>query len=175
MPLSGFIAGILLAALLLATQARRGRRNGDRTWEELVQRLQPVSAAGVYTIADRFLHPRKNQIEIEPKAMFEMIGGMAGIEAMRSNAKIILALATYAIEWNEVEATIVAEMIRRDGLHLRKAASGLQWSLLRRRLVPAAPFQIQEIAATYHLMSSRLLALYETSHVARHPVLAALL
>jgi hypothetical protein len=175
MPLPIFIAVLLLVGWFFAVEARRKRTAGARTWNELVQQLQPVHAAGVHQLADAYLHPRKNQVEIEPAAMFEMVGGMKGVESIRSNAKIILALASYAIEWNEVEATIVAEMIRRDAVRLRRAAMGLQWSMLRSKIRASAPFQLQEIAASYHLMTFRLLALYETSHSARYPVLAAAL
>jgi hypothetical protein len=174
-PIPIFISVLLLLGLFFLAEVRRKKTGSGKTWNELVGELQPVHAAGVHMLADAYLHPRKNQVEIEPDAMFAMMGGMKGIETICSNTRVILALASYAIEWNEVEGTIVAEMIRRDAVRLRRAAICLQWSLLRSKVVASAPFQLQEIAATYHLMTSRLLALYQSSHSARYPLLAAAL
>jgi len=52
---------------------------------------------------------------------------------------------------------------------------GMIPSMLFRRFRFTLPLEAQEASSAYYLMRQRLLSLYETSHVCRYPVLAAVL
>jgi hypothetical protein len=96
---------------------------------------------------------------------------------MRENAEIMLALAAIAQRWNFAEAVIVTERMRHDAVLLRRAVRrvelGMRHGRLLERLRLTLPMHAQEASSAYYLMRQRLLALYETSHISRYPVLAA--
>lgn len=143
------------------------------TWEDLIGRLQPVPGNGITQVALDYLHPRKEQLRIEPAEMWAMIGEADGLECMRANAEVVILLAGYAQRWNFSESVIVAERMRADGLALRRAVRRISLGLLLGYGKTRGPFYLQQAASSYYLMSQRLLALYETSHAGRFPVLAA--
>jgi hypothetical protein len=113
-----------------------------------------------------------NQIELEPETIFQLLGGVEGMHKMRENAQVMLEMAGYATRWNQVEGTIVAEMIRRDVRRLRHALWMVRFDMLWQNFSLRTPFRMQEAAASYQLMSSRLCALYESSHIGLYPQLA---
>ena len=156
---------------LLRTQ-RTAARFSSGSWEELVARLSPLDSEGITAIALEYLHPTKSQLGMEPSEMWTVIGGTEGLARMRANADILLALANYAQRWNFHEGVIVAERMRHDGLALKRASTritlGLTWGIGMAR----GAFYVHEAASSYYLMRQRLLALYETSHAGRYPMLA---
>lgn len=143
------------------------------SWEDLVAKLQPVPVEGITTVALDFLHPTKGQIGIETGQLWTMVGGKDGLRKMRENAEVLVALAGYAQRWNFEESVIVAERMRRDALALRRATFRLSLLFAVGYGRVRGPFNLQEAAGAYHLMRQRLLALYETSHMGRYPLLAA--
>ncbi len=143
-------------------------------WDDLVERLEPVSVGGILTVALDYLQPGKDQLRIETAEMWALIGESEGVRRMHANAEILIALAGYAQRWNPVESVIVAERMRRDGLTLRRAARKLSLSVMVGRANMHSAFNVQEVASSYYLMRQRLLALYETSHAGRYPLLAAI-
>jgi hypothetical protein len=166
----------LVACALVAGYFRMARQQGKQhlaDWPSLVARLQPLPAPGLTAVAESYLHPRSNQIELEPAAIYELLGGAQGLQVMQQNAQVMLLLAGYATRWNQVEALIVTEMIRRDVRRLQTALRMVRFEMLLRRMAFRAPFRMQEAAAAYHLMTCRLTALYESSHQGLYPVLAA--
>lgn len=172
-PLTLMMAVVLVSAIALLRSQRAASSLSSRSWEELLGQLEPVSGAGITTVAREYLNPSKGQIATEPPDLWEKIGGAAGLARMSSNAKVLIALAAYAQRWNDVESRIVAERMRRDGLALRRAARVLNIAVYLGIGRARAAFHIHEAASAYYLMRERLLALYETSHVARLPQLAA--
>ena len=111
-----------------------------------------------------------------------MLGGMAGLNAMYENSKVILALAGYATRWNFEEGYIVTEKIRRDAVRLQRTIMLIQLEIVLKdgifykifRLRKAA-FRLEEAASLYQRMTLHLLALYESSHVGLYPQLLAAL
>ena len=162
------------AAALVASQRRAARRSSS-SWEDLVARLQAVPTAAITAIAYEHLNPAKGQLRAEPDELWQQIGGVDGVDRMRANAEVLLALASYTERWNCVESRIVVERMRRDGVALRRAA----WRLLITAWFGSGrarnAFSIHEAASAYFLMQQRLLALYETSHAGRLAHLAAAL
>jgi hypothetical protein len=135
--------------------------------------------AEVSAVAIDYLTPHRGQIDMEPKQIWESLGGYEGLKRMRQNAEIMLALAAYAQQWNFEEAVIVTERMRMDAASLRRAVRNVELGLLPAQLLPRfgymLPLHAQEASSAYYLMRQRLLALYETSHICRYPALAAAL
>lgn len=145
-------------------------------WTDLVAQLQPVPRGGIRAVASAYLDPKKNQIEREPGEMFELLGCAEGLHAMAVNATVILQLAGYATRWNPVEAAVVTEMIRNDACRLQKAVRAIEREMSRKLVAQRAPFRMMEAAAAYHLMTRRLLMLYQGGPAGLfYPRLAAVL
>ena len=172
---------VLLACVFLAViayQVRfavRRRSLASRTWDEVLARVAPVDLEGVRSIAECYLRPDRNQLCIEPAAMWEIVGGMEGLSRMRANAAVMLELAVFAERWNEQDGPVVSEMIRRDAIRLNHALTRIELTFLSRLGAVRAPFHLQELSASYYLMRRRLFALYQTSHAGLLPRLEAAL
>jgi hypothetical protein len=153
----------------------RRRRLARTSVQELVNRIQPVNLDVITEIAANFLNPLETQFRLEPPAMWLEMGEGDGLKTLIANADAILDLAAIASRWDRIEGRIVAEMIRRDGVRLKRAAWKLRLELHFGFNRVSAPFQLQEAAAAYYLMRARLLELYEASHASIYPRLAEVL
>lgn len=177
--LSVLVIGAVAASLILwmAVSHYRRAQVAHLDWNQLVAKLQPVHLKGLELVARDFLEPSRDQLKLEPDELWGLVGGWEGLKRMRQNAEIMLALAAYTQQWNFDEGVIVTERMRRDADKLCRAATRLKFYLvpyfIPKRLGFNMPFEIHEIASAYYLMRQRLLALYETSHAGRYPVLAA--
>jgi hypothetical protein len=176
----GPYVGIVTAFLVVVVAGIRSWRSSVKLnaqgWHQLLSQLQTVNVGGIIAVANDYLHPEPDQIKIQPRAIWKLVGAYEGLLKMRTNADLMLALAAHAQHWNSGEATIVAERMRRDSIRLKRALFRIElgflpWRLLHRFCV-STPFYIQEAAAAYYLMRERLLALYATSHAGRYPLLA---
>ncbi len=165
----GVLAGMNIRARL------RSRRVKNTNWETLVKGLQPVSFENIQVLARNYLEPQKGQLDLEPRSMWQLLGGTEGLPSLRANAEIMIDLAAYIQQTNFEEGTIVTETMRRDAVRLRKAISNIETAMLlnlRRHMIP---FYVNEVASSYYLMRQRLLALYENCHAGLLPQLAAAL
>lgn len=169
-----FIIGILLlivAGVQLRFVFRRSAQQ-KTTWNGLLARLEPLNFADLERIAKAYLEPRGNQLELQPQAMWRLLGGADGLPRLRRNAEVMIDLAVFVQRWNFEDATVVAEIMRRDAARLQKAITQIEMAMLLRRGNLRIPFYIHEASAAYYLMRQRLLALYETSHAGLLPRLA---
>ncbi len=166
---------IVFVGLPLVRTRIKVSRLARLSWDELVAKLEPVPSEGISTVALDYLQPAKGQISIEPNSLWAMVGEAEGMRRMSANAEVLIALAAYARRWNFHESVIVAERMRRDGLALRRAMMRLSFGTALGFSQVRGPFNVQEAASAYYLMRQRLLALYETSHAGRYPLLAAAL
>jgi hypothetical protein len=171
------VVALLFAAAIRSYSSSLKLTNVD--WKDLVSRLQQLNEEGVATVAREFLEPHARQIEMEPDQIWELIGGYEGLNRMRENANIMLALAVYTQRWNFDESVIVSERMRRDGLALQRSVRRVELRRMMRRFTQRfglrEPFDVHEAVASYYLMRQRLLALYETSHAGLYPTLASAL
>lgn len=169
-----FIVGFLLL-VVAGVQLRfvfRRRAQQKLTWNALVARLEPLNFTDLERIAKAYLEPRGNQLELQPQAMWRLLGGADGLPRLRRNAEVMIDLAVFVQRWNFDDATVVAEIMRRDAARLQKAITQIEMAMLLRRGNLRIPFYIHEASAAYYLMRQRLLALYETSHAGLLPRLA---
>ena len=148
------------------------RQLHKRDWQTVLASVKPVDVAGLRTISDNYLNPDREQLHLEPTEMWKMVGGLEGVARLRSNATAMLDLAVYAQQWNRTDGRIVSEMIRRDAVRVKRAVWQIQIAFLFQRRIAHTPFLLQEAVSSYCLMRSRLLGLYDNSHVGLLPLLA---
>jgi hypothetical protein len=148
----------------------RARRE-EGSWEELLARLLPVSRAGIEEVAAAFLDPtgqefdpRRAERHLEPRDIWDFIGGIEGLKVMRRNAEVLIDLASYVSRWNP-EALVVAEQLRLDANEIKTALSRVHSARRRGRLAASFSIQASRAAAAYYLMTQRVCALYEINQV----------
>ena len=146
-----------------------------QSWEAVLGRVEHVDLHGIRTIAECYLQPDKDQLRIEPNEMWNLLGGLEGIDRLSRNAAAMVDLAVYAQRWNDTEGGAVTEMIRRDAARLNRSVMRIQLTFFCGFGFVRAPFHVQEAAAAYYLMRSRLLGLYHNGHIALLPHLEAAL
>ncbi len=167
-----FSAFGLLAVVALIYAHARSRKLLSKDWQTLVTSIEPMHMRGLEMVALDHLEPKKNQLRLEPDEIWGLVGGKEGLRRMEHNADLMIALAAYVRNWNHDQAIIVAERIRQDSIQLKRALRRIRWSAYIRRGQIRVPFYVHQAAASYYLMTRRLLALYETSQYMLYPVLA---
>ena len=176
LPFSLFLISILGFAGAALFARRSSIRIDDRGLEALLAAVEPVDLSGLHCVAKDYLEPTRGQISMEPEVIWHLLGGDLGLRRMHRNANLLLSIAAHAATWNEEEGVIVAERMRRDALRLRSAVRQIQLGMFSQIVTGrhwiSVPFQLQEAASAYYLMRQRLLALYESSHIALVPQLA---
>ncbi len=169
------IASVLffVAALILLTLSMRLHSSNyqlrSASWEELVSQIQPIPAADLERLAMDNLRPQPDQLQLEPNEMWNLVGGIDGMIRMRENSKVLIALAAHVQQWNYTQAVVVAERMRRDAVQIRRALLKAELELLLSRKWIRMPFYIHDLASSYYLMTQRLIALYQISHVGLLP------
>lgn len=168
------LLGLLVCGLAIALVRSHiaAQKRARCTWDDLLAKLQPVPRDPLTAVAHDYLNPTANQLVVEPSEIWAALGGLAGLERIRGNAAVLIELAAYAQRWNNDECAIVAERMRHDAVQLRRALLYVQFGFVLRYGRVRMPFYLHQVAANYHLMTMRLLALYETSHAGLYPRLA---
>lgn len=141
-------------------------------WEALVAQIQPVDQKILESIALTTLQPRTNPVILESSELWDLLGGLEGLERMKNNSFILIALAAYAQRWNQKEASIVAERMRHDAIQIKKALRHIRLGLLLHRHPYGQPFYLNDAVTAYYLMTQRLLMLYQVSHEGLLPQLS---
>jgi hypothetical protein len=145
------------------------------SWEELLAQLHRIGTDGITAVAMNHLAPEKYQLTLQPEDMWNLLGGLEGLQRMRENGRILIALASYVERWNYEEGVIIAERMRRDGLQLRRSVTRIMLETFLGMKQVRIPFYLHEAASSYYLMRQRLLVLYQTNHAGLYPRLAEIL
>jgi hypothetical protein len=151
------------------------RRLMSQNWESILARVEGVDLEGIRRVAECYLNPDGNQLRIETDEMWRLLGGLEGINRLHKNADAMLDLAIYAQRWNDTEGPVIAEMIRRDAIRVRRAVTRFQLTYVLGFGFIKAPLYLQEAAAAYVLMRRRLMGVYVNGHVGLIPRLQAAL
>ncbi len=169
-----FFSAVSIVAVVLAVYQfgflTRRRKSLNRSWDDIVASIEAVNLEGIRDIADMFLNPTKDQLRLEPPVMWQMIGGLKGLQQMSKNAEFMLELCMYAERW-DFQGPVISEMIRLDAVNLNKAVRRLELSMLYGFGKVRSHFAVMEAAAHYDLIRRRLLGQYEKSHMGRLPIL----
>lgn len=175
-----FVVGVLTLIAILALSAwfsfSRMRQESDASWESLVKKLDWVDSSKVAEIALDLLNESDEQEsvfgrqELDPSTIWDMIGGLQGLEIVKNNSRVIIDLAAHLQRYYP-EAVQVAEELRLDARELEWHVERLRGAEKTGNLQISFPEYAQHAIAIYYRMSRQLLNLYE---VANSPMLPAL-
>ncbi len=107
---------------------------------------------------------------VEPSDIFQLIGGLKGLEVLEKNSQVLIEMAAY-LQRSYPEALIIAEQLRQNAREIESHVGRLRGAALNGHLEANFPFYGQRAIATYYLMTRQLLNLYAQGNV---PMLADL-
>jgi len=172
----------LFLAVLVALAAYyllRMRKASNATWSDLMNRLIAVDRDQIAFVAldlvDETGHPREaGDSEIDPSNIWDLIGGLDGLEVLEKNCDVLIDLAFYVQRWHP-EAVVVAEQLRLNAREIKWHVARLKGAQETGNLASSFPFYAQRAVATYYLMTRHLLALYEQGNLAELAQLQAVI
>lgn len=91
---------------------------------------------------------------------WSLIGGWRGLRQMHANATLLLALAAQAQAWDRQSSVLALQRMRKDLLHLRRAALLDVWERALARGGKLSGFHVHRAAYAYYDMTELLLKLY---------------
>ena len=154
---AGFVPILLSIAAVYLWRARRASRNG---WSILLGRLRHIDRDKFAAVALDLLDDDEVQMHLDPDLIFEMIGGMRGLDALEQNCDVLVDLASYVQRWYP-EALELAEDLRLNAREIRWHIGRLRGASQTGHLKEQFPMYAQRAVATYYLMTRSLLVLYE--------------
>jgi hypothetical protein len=162
------LAALLLAALvgILLRHYFRARNAAEATWDDLLKRLKWVDRNNIETIALDVItesgEPRQeaNSFVLEPSAIWTLMGGLEGLEALEQNCQVLVELAAYVQKWYP-EALLVAEQLRLNAREIEWHIGRLKGAAQTGNLQSSFADYAQRAAAAYYLMTKHVLSLYE--------------
>lgn len=174
------IAVVLFLCVLLGTAAvylRRARKlAGADTVDVLLHRLVPVDRQKLEHVAADLTDSEESadSVALEPWQVWELAGGLAGIEALATNCEVLIELACYVQQWYP-EALPVAEQLRLNAREILWHLERLRGAEQRGHLRAAYPEYAQRAVAIYCGMTRHVIALYEATGTAGVQQLQAVL
>jgi hypothetical protein len=167
-----FIAMIVLVASMAAVAfwyTRKAHRRETATWESLVARLEPIDRRAVAVIAlDLFdesgaRRSGEDADSLDPSEVWDMIGGLSGLEVMERNCRVLIDIAAHVQRWYP-EAVVVAEQLRLNAREVQFHLGRLKGAARTGNLHSAFADYAQRAVATYYRMTRSVLALCEHAH-----------
>ncbi len=136
-------------------------------WKVLLATLQPVPMGQITQIALEYLQPNGGHQRANREDLWQMVGESDGINRLYKNAEVLIALATYASQWNPHEARITVEQLRRDAVTLRRATLRLSVGMTLGFDAVRGPLFVQQAAGAYFTMQERVISLYSLANLGR--------
>jgi hypothetical protein len=152
---AAFTAILLGVAVYYLLRSRRSARNA---WALLLGRLQQIDRDNFAAVALDLLED--SDAQLDPDRIFEMIGGMSGLDALEQNCDVLIDLAAYVQRWYP-EALQIAEELRLNAREIKWHIGRLRGASQTGHLREQFPVYAQRAVATYYLMTRSLLVLYE--------------
>ena len=153
-----FVSTLIGIALYYIMQARRASKNA---WRILLGRLRQIDREKFAMVALDLLDDQvEEQPHLEPDRIFEMIGGMNGLDALEENCDVLIDLATYVQRWYP-DALRLSEDLRLNAREIKWHIGRLRGASQTGHLREQFPVYAQRAVATYYLMTRSLLVLYE--------------
>jgi hypothetical protein len=153
---AAFVAILLGVAVYYLLRSRTATRNA---WALLLGRLQQIDRDKFAAVALDLLDEDQAR-QLDPNLIFEMIGGMQGLDALEQNCDVLIDLAAYVQRWYP-EALQLAEELRLNAREIKWHIGRLRGASQTGHLREQFPIYAQRAVATYYLMTRSLLVLYE--------------
>jgi hypothetical protein len=169
------LSGTLIIALISASlyYFRKVRVSRNHEWEMLLGSLVSINREGLDRVALESIEPSGRRRsdewsrELEPEQIWELLGGMEGIEKIERNSRVLIQMADF-LQRSYLDANAVDV-----ALTLRRQASELAWQVERLRLAVnqgSLEFHVAtyapNVAIAYYLMEQRLRALFQQAGLA---------
>jgi hypothetical protein len=166
------VTGIVCLVLIIVAVVyiRRLRGSTRKTWEGLLENLISVDRQAIESVAlDAIVSSGERRTDAEARELsrhqiWNLLGGLDGVERLESNSRILIEMAAYLQRWHP-EAVETAEKLR---LEARK----LEWHVGRLRAAKGnGSLELhfasygQDAAISYYLMVQRLLVLYRENEL----------
>ncbi|WP_263376665.1 hypothetical protein [Granulicella aggregans] len=157
-----FIVGAFVSTLIGITLyfILRARRASKNAWRMILGRLRQIDRDKFAEVALDLLDDREDERHLEPDRIFEMIGGMNGLDALEENCDVLIDLATYVQRWYP-DALQLSEELRLNAREIKWHIGRLRGASATGHLREQFPVYAQRAVATYYLMTRSLLVLYE--------------
>jgi hypothetical protein len=152
---AAFMAILLGIGIYYLLRSRRAARNA---WALLLGRLQQIDRDNFTAVALDLLE--ESEVQLDPNRIFEMVGGMCGLDALEQNCDVLIDLAAYVQRWYP-EALQIAEELRLNAREIKWHIGRLRGASQTGHLREQFPVYAQRAVATYYLMTRSLLVLYE--------------
>ena len=161
------IAVAVFVAMLSGIAAHfffRARRVARNDWMTLLGRLKQIDRDKFAAVALDLLEENESQAQLDPSLIYEMIGGMNGLNALEENCDVLIDLATYVQRWYP-DALELAEELRVNSRAIKWHIGRLRGASQTGHLREQFPEYAQRAVASYYLMTRSLLVLYESVQV----------
>ena len=159
-----FLTPLVAVGVVSLRRAQRVAAGGS--FEHLLRRLVLVDRSKIAQVAGDLL-PEVHEGaggELESWQVWELIGGMDGLETLAANCVVLIDLACYVQRWYP-EALPVAEQLRLNAREIQWHLDRLKGAEQRGHLQAVFPDYAQRAVATYYTMTQHVLDLYEVSQV----------
>jgi hypothetical protein len=157
------LVGLFLAVLgaFLVRTYLHSRRSSAATWEDLLRRLARIDREKIAAIAmDAAPGPGYEAYVLEPEVIWNMLGGLKGLELLEQNCQVLVDLAMYVQRWHP-EALVVAEQLRLNAREIEWHIGRLRGAAQTGNLQAAFAAYAQRAVTTYYMMTRHVLDLYE--------------
>jgi hypothetical protein len=147
----------------------RNRRSSPAQFEDLFAQLKWIDRNHIAQVALDLVDPSgRSKVDeeaatLEPSQLWNLIGGLDGLEIMERNSEVLIALAFYIQQWYP-EALPIAERLRLDARELKWHVTRLQGAAQKGNLQISFPFYAQRAVVTYYRMTRRVLELYAAAN-----------
>ena len=157
------VAVAVVVSILVGLSAyyiARARRSSRNAWMILMRRIRPIDRDKFTAVALDLLEERDPEQQLDPENIFDMIGGMNGMDALEQNCDVLIDLATYVQRWYP-DALQLGEELRLNAREIKWHIGRLRAASQTGHLRDQFPNYAQRAVATYYLMTRSLLVLYE--------------
>ena len=168
--LGNFFAILVAAVGYYYLHYRWTRKSPYGKWDSLLKRLSFVDRGKIELIARDLIDESgqwrtdENESDFDPSQIWDLIGGLKGLEVLERNSAVLVDLAFYVQQWYP-EALLVAEQLRLNAREMEWHIGRLKDAARLGRLETFFPDYAQRAIATYYLMTRRVLTLYEQCHL----------
>ena len=166
--LAVFLACFLTIVFVVVRYSLRARRLRNNSWESLVERIFRLNAENVALVALDLIEEdgtlRRSEIpELSADQVWNLVGGMDGLERIEANCEIFIEIAMY-LQTAYPGALLIAEEFRSKTRHIQWHINRLRAGGRNGNLTANFPAYAQRAVASYYLMSKQLVELCEQTH-----------
>jgi hypothetical protein len=163
---------VLALGIALLRAHLRTRRLADASWDDLLKRLNWIDRDAIATIALDVVSesgeplPDGDGFTLDPHAIWNLLGGLDGLETIERNCKVLVELACYVQRFYP-EAVVVAEQLRLNAREIEWHVGRLRGAAKTGNLQASFDIYAQRAVVSYYRMTRNVLELYSHANFSR--------